>query len=41
MQDDLFLLSEATSQPKKQLKLYLVLSSHPEVSGAKLFNIPV
>lgn len=41
MQDDLFPLLQATSQPKEAARLYLVLSSHPEIAGAKLFNIPV
>ena len=41
MQDALFLLSQATSQHKKQLTLGLVLCPHPEVLGAKLCNIPV
>lgn len=41
MQGDLFPLLQATSQPKEAARLYLVLSSHPEIAGAKLFNIPV
>lgn len=41
MWDDLFPLLQATSSHKETRETVSVLSSHPEISGAKLFHVPV
>ena len=41
VQDDLFPLLQATPSHKEAAEAVCVLSSHPEISGAKLFHVPV